>query len=146
MTGIDTHVTTAHMVLGRDLNPHDTLFAGTAASNMLECGFLAVQHFLQTPHIVFLSLDGFRFLRPVKKGDTYTITSTIIRAGTTSVSAYLELRRGSDQEKAAECFVTFVHIDEATGRAIPHGVTLPGLSAEGRTLLQQYLAYVRTGR
>ena len=43
MTGIDRHVSAAHMVLGKDLNPHDTLFAGQAASYMIECGFLAVQ-------------------------------------------------------------------------------------------------------
>ena len=28
MTGIDAHISSAHMVLSRDLNPHDTLFAG----------------------------------------------------------------------------------------------------------------------
>ena len=46
MTGIDAHISSAHMVLSRDLNPHDTLFAGQGTSYMIECAFLAVQSFL----------------------------------------------------------------------------------------------------
>ena len=83
MTGIDRHVSAAHMVLGKDLNPHDTLFAGQAASYMIECGFLAVQSFLNSGHIVCLGLDGLRFLRPVRKGDTIDISSTVVYAGRT---------------------------------------------------------------
>ena len=79
MTGIDRHVSAAHMVLGKDLNPHDTLFAGQAASYMIECGFLAVQSFLNSGHIVCLGLDGLRFLRPVRKAtpSTFPVPSSM---------------------------------------------------------------------
>lgn len=85
MTGIDAHISSAHMVLSRDLNPHDTLFAGQGTSYMIECAFLAVQSFLRTPHIVCLGLDGLRFLHPVHKGDTIRVDSSIVYAGTSGV-------------------------------------------------------------
>ena len=85
MTGIDAHISSAHMVLSRDLNPHDTLFAGQGTSYMIECAFLAVQSFLRTPHIVCLGLDGLRFLHPVHKGDTIRVDSSIVYAGTSGI-------------------------------------------------------------
>lgn len=141
MTGKAERVEIRHMVLGRDLNPHDTLFAGQAASQMIECGFLAVQNFLQTGHIVCRSLDGMRFFRPVGKGDTTCVTGRVVYAGRTSVGAYIALTRGSDGQKAAECFVSFVHIEEESGRAVPHGRSLDGIDEEGTALQRLYLAY-----
>lgn len=141
MTGIDRHVSAAHMVLGKDLNPHDTLFAGQAASYMIECGFLAVQSFLNSGHIVCLGLDGLRFLRPVRKGDTIDISSTVVYAGTTSVGAHIAMTRRSDGAMAAECFVSFVHIEEETGQALPHGVTLSALDEQGEARRRAYWAY-----
>lgn len=141
MTGIDRHVSAAHMVQGKDLNPHDTLFAGQAASYMIECGFLAVQSFLNSGHIVCLGLDGLRFLRPVRKGDTIDISSTVVYAGTTSVGAHIAMTRRSDGAMAAECFVSFVHIEEETGQALPHGVMLPALDEQGEERRRAYLAY-----
>lgn len=141
MTGIDRQVSAAHMVLGKDLNPHDTLFAGQAASYMIECGFLAVQSFLNSGHIVCLGLDGLRFLRPVRKGDTIDISSTVVYAGTTSVGAHIAMTRRSDGAMAAECFVSFVHIEEETGQALPHGVMLPALDEQGEERRRAYLAY-----
>ena len=141
MTGIDRHVSAAHMVLGKDLNPHDTLFAGQAASYMIECGFLAVQSFLDSGRIVCLGLDGLRFLRPVRKGDTIDISSTVVYAGMTSVGAHIAMTRRSDGAMAAECFVSFVHIEEETGQALPHGVTLSALDEQGEARRRAYLAY-----
>ena len=146
MPGIDKHISAAHMVLGRDLNPHDTLFAGQAASYMIECAFLAVQAYLGTPHIVCLGLDGFRFLRPIKKGDTFTIDSTVIHTGATSVAVYITLARGSDGEKAAECFATFVHIDEVSGHAVPHHTKLGDKNEDIEALEAQYLSYKNAGK
>lgn len=141
MVGTDMHISAVHMVLGKDLNPHDTLFAGQAASYMIECGFLAVQSFLQSCHIVCLGLDGLRFLHPVRKGDSICVSSSIIYAGKTSVGAHIRMERRSDGKAAAECFVSFVHIEEETGQARPHGATLPMLDEQGLALRRVYLAY-----
>jgi acyl-CoA hydrolase len=127
------------MVLGRDLNPHDTLFAGQATSYMIECAFLAVHDFLQTPHIVCAGLDGLRFLRPVHKGASIDVESTIIFAGRASVGAYIRLSLLPERQKAAECFLSFVHIDEASGNALPHYVHLAELADGEQALQRQYL-------
>ena len=124
MTGIDAHISSAHMVLSRDLNPHDTLFAGQGTS-----------------YIVCLGLDGLRFLHPVHKGDTIRVDSSIVYAGTSGIGVYITLSLLPDGPVAASCFVSFVHIDEATGRAVPHGVTLAELPPEMARRQKQYLAY-----
>lgn len=139
--GIDEHISAAHMVLEKDLNHHETLFAGQAASYMIECGFLAVQTFLDSPHIVCLSLDGMRFLRPVHKGMGIRIDSTIVYAGTSSVGVYIRLFILSENSKAAECFISFVHIDELTGRAVPHQTGLGELDDQEKQWQNAYLAY-----
>ncbi|MBC3537186.1 acyl-CoA thioesterase [Megasphaera hominis] len=141
MAGKDQHVSAAHMVLGKDLNPHGTLFAGQAAAYFIECGFLAVQAFLGHGHIVCLSLDGLRFLRPVHKDQTIRIDSTLVYAGTSSVGVYLAMQRLPGEEKAAECFTSFVSIEEATGKAVPHGLSLGVLNDETKRLQDLYLAY-----
>ena len=108
---------------------------------MIECGFLAVQSFLDSGHIVCLGLDGLRFLRPVRKGDPIDISSTVVYAGTTSVGAHIAMTRRSDGAMAAECFVSFVLIEEETGQARPHGVTLPALDEQGEARRRAYWAY-----
>ncbi len=142
----DDNIVTAHMVLGRDLNHHDTLFAGQASAYMIECAFLAVQSFLQSPHIVCRGLDGLRFFRPVHKGDTVGLSSRIVYAGETSAGAYICMNRRSDGQQAASCFVSFVHIDEETGRAVRHHAELPELDEEGCRLRALYLSYKELSR
>lgn len=141
MVGTDQHISTVHMVLGKDLNPHDTLFAGQAASYMIECGFLAVQSFLHSGHIVCLGMDGMQFCHPVHKGDTIHISSTIVHAGKTSVGVYIAMQRRSDEVTAASCFLSFVHIEEESGQARPHQRELPQLDERGQALQRQYLSY-----
>jgi len=139
--GRDNHIASAHMVLGRDLNPHDTLFAGRASEMLIECGFMEAMDFLQTKHIVCQGLDGFRFLRPVNKGDTIQLTSTVIQTGRSSVGIYLAIYLAPERIKTAEGFVTFVHIDEATGHSAPHGLMLGKLSEEEQHWQTSYNAF-----
>jgi len=137
-TGQDRHVSSARMVLGDDLNHHDTLFAGKASLYIVECGFLAVQDFLQTNHIVCLGLDGFRFLRSVHKGTMIDLKSTIVHAGTSSVGVYVEMDTFPDRKLAAEGFLSFVHINEADGSAVPHHVTLAAADETTAALRSRY--------
>lgn len=54
----DFQISTSHMVMGADLNPRDNLYAGSCARYMVETGFLTVQSYLASPHIVCFSLTG----------------------------------------------------------------------------------------
>jgi len=139
--GIDNHIGSAHMVLGRDLNPHDTLFAGRASEMIIECGFMEAMDYLQTKHIVCQGLDGFRFLRPVNKGDTIQLTSTVVQLGRSSLGVYLAIYLAPEKIKTAEGFVTFVQIDEATGHSVPHGFELGQLSGAELQLQARYNAF-----
>lgn len=141
MIGVDRHIAAAYMVLGKDLNPHGTLFAGQAVSYMIECGFLAVQSFLHSSHIVCLGVDGLRFLRPVHKENTIQLDSLIVYAGTASVGVYVQLLIAGGGRQAAEGFVSFVCIDEQTGQSRPHGMILTSLSGNEKKLQDMYMTY-----
>lgn len=128
--GRDNHMCASHMVLQRDLNPHETLYAGQASSYMIECGFLEAMDFLGTKHIVCQGLDGLRFVRPVKKGDAIHITTSVVSLGKSSVGIHIEMYVIPERIKAADCYVTFVTINEETGRAVPHNMVMAPLSEE----------------
>ncbi len=138
--GVDNHLSLSHMILQRDLNPHETLFAGQAASYLVECGFLEAMDYLQTKHLVCQGLDGLRFLQPVHKGEAITLTTSVVSLGKTSVGILVELFIIPQQQKAAECFVTFVTINEETGRAVPHNMEAPTLENELEKKAKRYQA------
>lgn len=128
--GLDHHISSSHMILQRDLNPHDTLFAGKAASYMIECAFLEAMDFLQTKHLVCQGLDGLRFVHPVRKADAIHIKTSVVHLGSTSVGVYVAMYIVPENIKATDCFVTFVQIVEATGKAACHNMALAALDPD----------------
>lgn len=138
--GLDNHICASHMILQRDLNPHETLFAGQAVSYIIECGFLEAMDFLGTKHLVCQGVEGMRFMHPVHKADAIHITTSVIHLGKTSAGIYVSMFVVPEHIKAAEGFVTFVQIDEASGHAQGHNMTLKPLSAEDSKLTVRYEA------
>ncbi|MCH3949907.1 MAG: acyl-CoA thioesterase [Acidaminococcus sp.] len=135
-----TTLKTYHMVMGADLNPRDNLYAGSCARYMVETGFLTVQAFLDSPHIVCFGLTGMKFLKPVKKGTSVCFTGYIVYTGKTSVGVYMELTEMLGGSKAAEAYLTFVHIEEATQRPTGHGKTLENIDPELLPYQKRYAA------
>ncbi len=126
--------------MGADLNPRDNLYAGSCARYMVETGFLTVQSYLASPHIVCFSLTGLKFLKPIHKGMSVKMTGTVVDAGRTSVGVYMEMTELLTGVRAAEGFLTFVSIAEETQRPVPHHKVFPGVSDAMAAKRRQYLA------
>ena len=77
-------LSTYHMIMPKDLNPRGTLFAGSCANFMIEGGFLTAEAFLGHPHMVFFGMNGMKFVKSVEKGETVSVTGTVVDAGKTS--------------------------------------------------------------
>lgn len=129
------------MVLPRDLNPRDTLFAGSCANFMIETGFLAAEQFFGTPHMVCFALNGMKFLKSIGKGTSVTMEARVIYAGKSSIGVYVSMYTLHKEEKAAECFLSYVAIDEKTRRPVPHQLVIDDLTEYEKKLQDRYLAY-----
>lgn len=96
---------------------------------MIEGGFLTAEAFLGHPHMVFFGMNGMKFVKSVEKGETVSVTGTVVDAGKTS-SRFCHSSFPSTKELAAQSYLTFVSIDENTGRPVPHGAKLDNLTEE----------------
>lgn len=141
MTEGNRSLTSSRMVLPRDLNPRDTLFAGSCANFMIETGFLTAEQFLGHPHMVCFALNGMKFLRSVARGTSVVMEGEVIYAGKSSIGIYVQMKTMHSQEKAAECFLSYVCIDEKTRRPVPHQKKLGALPEERLKQQQRYIAY-----
>lgn len=115
----------SHLVKSEDLNHHGTLFAGRTAEWLVEAGFVAAAATHGRPQdIVCVNVHGFTFKKPVQKGDILTLSSRIVKTGTTSmmvhVQAFCEIAGG----KNVEGFITFVCLEEDTQAKSAHGLKL----------------------
>lgn len=123
-------LSTYHMIMPKDLNPRGTLFAGSCANFMIEGGFLTAEAFLGHPHMVFFGMNGMIFVKSVEKGETVSVTGTVVDAGKTSLGVFVTVRFLHTKELAAQSYLTFVSIDENTRRPVPHGAKLDNLTEE----------------
>lgn len=124
-------ITTYHLVRYEDLNHHDTLFAGRIAEWIIEAGFLSAAAYLQTKHIVCANVHELRFLKPVHCGEAVQAHAAVVHTGRSSVMVHVELK--AETCCAAECFITFVNVDDQ-GKAKPHGCTFQPATAEEEML------------
>ncbi|MFT4073292.1 MAG: hotdog domain-containing protein [Dysgonamonadaceae bacterium] len=134
-----TQITNYHLVRGMDLNHHGTLFAGKAALLFVEAGFIVTSLALNTNEIVCLRIHGMLFSHPVKSGDTIRLASQIVYAGKSSVGVYVEVYVEASNTFVVDGFLTFVRVDEETGKPIPHGLILEVNSEKVKLLQEKYL-------
>lgn len=116
---------TLHLVKGEDLNHHGTLFAARAAAWFVEAAFAAAACVHgSSSEIVCRNLHNMSFFQPIKKGSVIALKSRVVYAGTTSLMVYVKVVDAMTEEKAVEGFVTFVTVEEGTGRKQPHQIRL----------------------
>ncbi len=115
---------TSHLVKGEDLNHHGTLFAAKAAAWLVEAAFVAAGCAYGKNEIVCRNLHQMSFTKPVKPGTILKLSSRVVYAGRTSFMVTVTAADAFMEEKAFEGTVTFVTVDEQTGRKTEHGIVL----------------------
>lgn len=114
-----------HMVRPQDLNHHGTLFAGQAASWLVEAGFIAAARLCGKPEdIVCVQINEMTFKKPINLGDVIEIKSRVAFIGSTSISVYSQVFRPQDKDPIVANMATFVTVNK-DNKPYAHGLKLP---------------------
>lgn len=115
---------TSHLVAGADLNHHGTLFAARAAAWFVEAAFVAASCTYGTNEIVCLNIQNMSFKRPVKPGTILNFEARVVLAGKTSFIVAVSAADAFSGEKAIDGMLTFVTVDDQTGKKVEHHIVL----------------------
>ncbi|MCR5134418.1 MAG: hypothetical protein K6B12_02160 [Clostridiales bacterium] len=124
---------TVHTVIARDLNAHMTLYAGRAMEWAFEANYMAtVEARNENLNIVYKDIHSFDFKAPAKLGYVLEYEVTVVRVGAKSMTMRTGVYEMVSRRLIAEGYMTFVTIDEATGKSVPCTVELdePGSAEE----------------
>ncbi|MEO1435479.1 MAG: acyl-CoA thioesterase [Bacteroidota bacterium] len=107
------------MIMPNDTNPIGNLMGGNLLRWMdIAGGICAGKHCGAS--VVTASVDYVSFRQPIPLGDVITIRAVITRAFNTSVEVYLEVGtcdvKGKNPRHSNEAYLTFVAIDDETGK------------------------------
>ncbi|MDF2634121.1 MAG: thioesterase superfamily protein [Pelosinus sp.] len=133
---------THHLVKGKDLNHHGTLFAGRGAEWFVESGFVAASAMTAPENTVCLNIHGLVFTRPVPKGSIIRYESKVAYAGRSSMVVYVKVLMAKDEDFVLDGFMTFIHVDEA-GKSTAHGLIVEPTEAEDITLWERAKALLK---
>ena len=115
---------TLHLVAGEDLNHHGTLFAARAAGWFVEAAFTAAACAYGKNEIVCRNLNIMSFKKPVQPGTVLKFLSRVVYTGKSSFIVDVSAVDALSGEEAIEGMVTFVTVDEKTGKKTEHHITL----------------------
>ncbi len=124
------------LVKSEDLNHHGTLFAGRNAEWFVEAGFIAAASMTSPENIVCVNIHGMVFKKPIKKGSIIRYESRIVKTGTTSLVAYVQVFIDHVDQFLIDGFLTFVHVNKED-QPIPHGVSLDESNAFEALLMER---------
>lgn len=126
-------ISMCRLVKGGDLNHHGTLFAGRGAEWFVEAGFIAASSLTSPQSTVCVKIHGMVFTRPVKKGNVVRCESKIVKAGKTSLVAYVKIVIHPSNQFVVDGFLTFINVDQQ-GRPTSHQITIEAVLPEDREL------------
>ena len=124
---------TVHTVIARDLNAHMTLYAGRAMEWAFEANYMAtVEARNENLNSVYKDIHSFDFKAPAKLGYVLEYEVTVVRVSAKSMTMRTGVYEMVSRKLIAEGYMTFVTIDEATGKSVPCTVELdaPGSADE----------------
>ena len=122
-----------HLVKSEDLNHHGTLYAGRAADWLVEAGYCAAAALSDPEYLVCFNISGMTFTRPVPKGSIIRYDSEIVEAGSTSLTAYIQVHIVNTEAFVFDGHMTFIHVD-AAGHKTPHGIKVIAETEEEKRL------------
>lgn len=115
----------SRLIKSEDLNHHGTLFAGRGAEWFVESCFICGANATKKPeNIVCKSIHGMDFKIPGNKGEVIKLESRLAKTGRTSFVVYSKITKNEDKDLISEGYITFVFIDNETGKPMPHGLVL----------------------
>lgn len=121
---------THHLVKEEDLNHHKSLYAGRCVDWMVESSFIAAASLTHADNIVCLKIHGMLFLRSVFLGALLRFESRVVYAGKTSLIVYTRVLFEQTNEFIVDGYLTFVHVDPSTSKAVPHGLIINAQTEE----------------
>ena len=121
---------TLRLVTGEDLNHHGTLFAARAAGWFVEAAFGAAACAYGKNEIVCRNLHDMSFQKPVRPGTVLKFSSRIVYAGKSSFIVDVSASDALSGEEAFGGMITFVTVDEQTGKKTEHHIVLDEASEE----------------
>lgn len=131
----ESKTTMTEMIMPNDTNPIGNLMGGNLMRWMDIAGAICAGKHCNA-NVVTASVDHISFKKPVGKGDIITIEAQVTRAFNTSVEVYLTVYRasikGTGREKSNNAFLSFVAIDEETGKPIKVPPLIPVTEEEYR--------------
>lgn len=129
-----------HLIKGEDLNHHGTLFAARAAAWFVEAAFSAAacEHG-NSKEIVCRNMHDMSFYRPIEKGSIALFKSRVVYTGKTSLIVYVKVLDALSKVKTVDGFVTFVTVEEMSGKKLIHNVTLDEAGGEEKEIREAAL-------
>lgn len=135
---------TTHLVKSEDLNHHHTLFAAKGSAWFVEAGFVAAAGEKGTTDgLVLRTVNQMSFLRPTRIGEILSFHSQVVYAGTTSLIVAVNAKKMLTGEAVMEGFLTFVTVEEATGKKQPHHIVLDDTQDEVESELRKKALDIR---
>lgn len=130
-----------HLVTGKDLNHHGTLFAGRGAEWFVEAGFIAAASLTSPENVVCLNIHGMIFSRPVPKGSIIRFDSKVVHTGRTSMTVYVRAELPKYEAFVVDGFLTFIHVGN-DGKPAPHNLVVTATAAADLVLQEKAKALV----
>ena len=115
---------TLHLVAGEDLNHHGTLFAARAAGWFVEAAFTAAACAYGKNEIVCRNLHDMSFKRPVQPGTVLKFMARVVYTGRSSFIVDVLAEDALSGQEVIEGMITFVTVDERTGKKTEHHIVL----------------------
>ena len=138
---------TSHVVKGEDLNHHETLFAARATAWLIEAGFVTAScEHGNADEVVLRNLHNLSFVKPIKKGAIVKFVSRIVYAGATSLMVAVQAMDAMTEDIAVEAFITFVTIEQGSGKKMQHQVVLDEATDEVERALREKAQHIRSFR
>ena len=120
------------MVMPNDTNPMGNLMGGNLMKWMDIVAAICAGRHCQS-QVVTVSVDHVSFQKPIYKGDVVTLEACVTRAFNSSVEIFVEVfaadMKGSNARLCNHAYLTFVALDDETGKPKPIVPVLP-LSSE----------------
>ncbi len=118
----ESAVETRFLLMPSQANPFGTAFGGAIVAEIDMTASMAAQRHCEKP-VVTAAIDSIQFESPINIGDQVVLRASVNYAGRTSMEVGVQVVRESpargQSALATTAYLTFVAVDDKTGRPVP---------------------------